>query len=175
MNKKNDETLIKKSEENQFKKLDDQRFEFVLYINKHIICQRYFSIKDFNEKSLRSYDLKLLMDRLIGIGNTPDGTMGIITNQLKKKSIDYLWKFYNPYNPPKAEEYKNNFEKEDFFDFEIRVDKVVVAASGFSGNNFPPQVRYQVDIKEIIPQIIAEIKDTLSQKKYITKYAEVSL
>jgi hypothetical protein len=91
----------------------------VLYINKHIICQRYFSIKDFNEKSLKSYELKLLMDRLIGMGNGPDGRMGIITSQLKKKSVDYLWKFYNPYNPPKAEDYKNNFEKEDFFDFEI--------------------------------------------------------
>jgi hypothetical protein len=32
-----------------------------------------------------------------------------------------------------------------------------------------------VDIKEIIPVIISEIKDTLSQKKYTTKYAEVSL
>jgi hypothetical protein len=115
------------------------------------------------------------MDRLIGMGNGPDGRMGIITSQLKKKSVDYLWKFYNPYNPPKAEDYKNNFEKEDFFDFEIRFDKNVITAGGFSGNNFPPQVRYQVDIKEIIPSIISEIKDTLSQKKYTTKYAEVSL
>lgn len=166
--------MNRKNEENQFKKLDDQRFEFVLYINKHIICQRYFSVKDFNEKSLRSYELKLLMDRLIGMGNATT-QMGIITNQLKKKSVDYLWKFHNPYAPKKAEEYKNNFEKEDFFDFEIRFDKNAIASGGFSGNYFPPQVRYQVDIKDIIPQIISEIKDTLSQKKYTTKYGEVYL
>jgi hypothetical protein len=86
-----------------------------------------------------------------------------------------LYKFYNPYNPPKEESYKNIFEKEDTFDFEIRVDKTTVALSTFSGNYFPPQVRYQVDIKELIPNIISEIKDTLSKKKYTTKYADVEL
>lgn len=156
---------------NTTKKIEEQRFEFVLYINKHIICQRYFSIKDYNEKSPNSLELKELMDRIVGI-NDP---MGIIPQHLKKKSIEYLWKFYNSYNPPKAEPYKNIFEKEDIFDFEIRVDKSAVAQSSFSGNFFPPQIRYQVDIKELIPNIISEIKDTLSQKKYKTKYANVQL
>jgi hypothetical protein len=156
------------------KKIEEQRFEFVFYINKHIICQRYFGIKDFNEDSIYSLEIKELMDRIVGMGN--DGSnMGLITASFKSKSIDYLWKFYNTYNPPKAEPYKNNFEKEDFFDFEIRIDKEVVAASTFSGNFFPPQVRYQVDIKELIPNIISEIKDTLSKKSYTFNYADVEL
>lgn len=157
------------------KKIEEQRFEFILYINNHIICQRYFSIKDYNEKSTRSLELKELMDRIVGINNDEYNHMGIIPNHLKKKSVDYLYKFYNPYNPPKADPYKNIFEKEDIFDFEIRVDKMTVAHSTFSGNYFPPQVRYQVDIKELIPNIISEIKDTLSQKKYTTRYADVEL
>ena len=157
------------------KKIEEQRFEFILYINKHIICQRYFSIRDYNEKSTNSLELKELMDNIVGISNDEYGTMGIITNHLKKKSAEYLYKFYNPYNPPKEEPYKNIFEKEDIFDFEIRVDKTTVALSTFSGNYFPPQVRYQVDIKELIPNIISEIKDTLSKKKYTTRYADVEL
>lgn len=157
------------------KKVEEQRFEFVLYINKHIICQRYFSIKDYNEKSSNSLDIKNLMDKIVGMSENSERTMGIIPSHLKKKSMEYLWKFYNPYAPPKEEPYKNIFEKEDIFDFEIRVDKTAVAQSSFSGNYFPPQVRYQVDIKELIPNIISEIKDTLSQKKYTSKYADVQL
>lgn len=156
---------------NTTKKVEEQRFEFVFYINKHIICQRYFSIKDYNEKSSKSLDIKEVMDRIVSIKDP----MGIIPQHLKKRSMEYLWKFYNPYAPSKAEPFKNIFEKEDIFDFEIRVDKVAVAQSTFSGNYFPPQVRYQVDIKELIPNIISEIKDTLSQKKYTTKYADVQL
>ena len=156
---------------NVTKKIEEQRFEFVLYINKHIICQRYFSIRDYNERAINSIELKELMDRIA----SPNDPMGIIPRHLKRRSIEYLWKFFNPYAPSKAEPYKNIFEKEDIFDFEIRVDKVPVAQSTFSGNLFPPQVRYQVDIKELIPNIISEIKDTLSQKKYTTKYADVQL
>jgi hypothetical protein len=160
---------------NTNKKIEEQRFEFVLYINNHIICQRYFSIKDFNEDSVKSLEMKELMDTIVGINNGNYGNMGILTNHLKNKSVDYLWKNYNPYLPQKEEVYKNNFEKEDVFDFEIKIDKMTVAKSRFSGNYFPQQVRYQVDIKEIIPNIISEIKDFLSQKKYTKKYADVVL
>jgi hypothetical protein len=154
------------------KKIEEQRFEFVLYINKHIICQRYFSIRDYNEQSLKSLELKALMDRIAGVNAS---SMGVIPSHLKKKSIDYLWRFYNPYNKQTEVSYRNNYEKEDTFDFEIRVDREVVAQSTFSGNFFPPQIRYQVDIKELIPNIIADIKDTLSQKKYTRKYANATL
>ena len=157
------------------KKIEEQRFEFVLYINRNIICQRYFSIKDYNEKSLNSLELKELMDTLVGMNNGQFGSLGLIPAQLKAKAVDYLWKNYNPYYTKKEDTPKNLFEKEDVFDFEIKVDKVTVAQSTFSGNFFPPQVRYQVDIKEIIPSIISEIKYTLSQKKYTTKYADVAL
>ena len=40
------------------RKAEDQRFEFILYINNHIICQRFFNIRDFNEDSLNSFELK---------------------------------------------------------------------------------------------------------------------
>lgn len=160
---------------NTNRKMEEQRFEFVLYINKHIICQRYFNIKDYNEKSVNSLEMKELMDRIVGMNNGSHGNMGIIPAHLKNRSIEYLWKNYNPYYPQKEDVYKNIFEKEDTFHFEIKVDKVTVAQSVFCGNFFPQQVRYQVDIKEIIPSIISEIKDYLSEKKYTTKYADVAL
>lgn len=157
------------------KKIEDQRFEFVLYINKNIICQRFFSIKDYNEKSSNSLELKKLMDTLVGMNNGKFGNLGLIPSRLKTKAIEFLWKNYNPYSPKKQDSPKNLFEKEDIFDFEIRVDKIVIAQSTFSGNFFPQQVRYQVDIKEIIPTIISEIKYSLSEKKYTTKYGDVVL
>jgi hypothetical protein len=61
---------------------------------------------------------------------------------------------------------KNNYDKIDNFQFEIKVDKVSVGKSEFSGNVFPPKVRYAVDIK-VIPSIINEICYFLSQS-YVT-------
>lgn len=148
------------------KKVEEQRFEFILYINDHIICQRYFNIRDYNDDSLKSFELKELMDNIVGMNNGDFGSLGIIPRYLKNKSVDYLWDNYNPYLPQKEETTKNIFEKIDNFQFEIKVDKVTVAKSEFCGNFFPPKVRYAVDVREIIPSIMSEIRQTLSQKKY---------
>lgn len=148
------------------KKIEEQRFEFVLYINNHIICQRYFNIKDFNEESIKSWEMKELMDNLCGMNNGQFGEMGIVPNFLKSKSKDYLWANYNPYSPNQDLNPRNIFEKIDDFQFEIKVDKKTVGKSVFSGNFFPPKVRYAVDIKEIIPTIMNEIRYFLSLKNY---------
>ena len=150
-----------------FKKIEEQRFEFILYINDHIICQRYFNIKDYNEDSIKSSEIKTLMDRLVGMCNGSFGTLGLIPNRLKEKSVDYLWNTYNPYNFQSEEAAKNTFERIDNFQFEIKVDKVSVAKSQFSGNLFQPKVRYAVDIKDIIPTIMNEIRYYLSQENYV--------
>jgi len=148
------------------KKIEEQRFEFILYINNKIICQRYFNIRDFNEDSVSSLEMKELMDSICGMNNGQYGGMGIIPKHLKNKAIDYLWAYYNPYNTNPDQNPRNIFERIDDFQFEIKIDKKMVAKSIFSGNFFPPKVRYAVDIKEIIPSIMGEIRYFLSQNKY---------
>ena len=159
-------TTTKPSVRTDGKKIEDQRFEFVLYINDHIICQRYFNIYDFNEDSIKSLELKEMMDNIAGMNNGEYGSQGIIPNHLKEKSLTYLWDNYNPYFLQPEEGSKNIFEKEDNFQFEVKVDKTSVAKTQFSGNFFPPKVRYAVDVREIIPSIMSEIRHSMSQKKY---------
>jgi hypothetical protein len=147
------------------KSIEEQRFEFLLYINGNIICQRYFNIRGFNEESLNSLELKY----------THDYCVEIIKETLKNKTVDYLWEFFNPYKEQTSEEIPRGdiYEKEDVYGFEIRVDKRSVIESKFTGNVYPPKVRYQVDIKEIIPRIIGEIREGLSQKNYSNKWGQL--
>lgn len=147
-------------------RVEEQRFEFILYINDHIICQRYFNIRDYNEDVLKSYDIKELMDNIAGMNNGQYGSLGIIPKYLQNKSKEYLWDNYNPYFIQKEESSKNIFDKVDNFQFEIKVDKKMVGKSEFCGNYFPPKVRYAVDVREIIPSIMSEIRDYFSQKNY---------
>jgi hypothetical protein len=76
--------------------------------------------------------------------------MGLIPNHLKNKTIDYLWGNYNLSILQGDEGSKNNYDKIDNFQFEIKVDKVSVGKSEFSGNVLP-KVRYAVDIKGNYP------------------------
>lgn len=156
----------------------DQRFEFSLYINDNkIICQRFFDVKGYNEEVLDSLELRAMMNDIVGINTNQIGSMGIIPKFLKNKSIEYLWGYYDPYRPQKADEilYKNANDKIDNFQFEVKVDGKVIANSTFSGNQFPPKVRYSVDIRELIPEIIHEIKYYLSKSSYTKQYGAIKL
>lgn len=155
LNKKNDE-----------QKYDELRFEFVFFINDHIICQRFFHVRDYNEDVKDSYELKELMDEIVGFNKGDYGSMGIIPKFLKEKTLTYLWDSYNPYFI-QQDENRNIFAKNiDNFQLEIKVDGDVIAKGQFCGNYFPPRVRYEVNIKEIIPSIMSEIRTFLSLKKY---------
>ena len=159
----------------------DKRFEFILYINEtRFIIQRSFDIRNFNEESVNSHELKELMDEITGVNNGRWGSLGIIPQYLKEKSVDALWDSYNPYYQ-QYNIYKNPNEKIDNFQFEINVDKKTICKSTFSGNLFQPGVRYGaktemvdgvetvkygLNVRDLVPLIINEISDFMSRKNY---------
>lgn len=150
------------------KKFDELPYEFVLYINNKIICQRFFNIKGLDENETHFPNIKELADALCGINNGDFGLPGIIPSYLKNKTYEYLWDNYNPHVIQNQEDIKVQTEKNDYFQFEIKVKKRPIMKTGFSATYYPPRVRYAVDIKEIIPNIISEIKYYL-MKDYSNK------
>lgn len=137
-------------------------FEFLLKINGNIICQRSFAVNGYEPN--REYDVKELMDDLTGMNNGQYGTHGIIPRFLKNRCVDYQWRSYNPYleRIENTQERPDVFENEDMIDFEINYKGQPFAASQFSGNYFQTRVRYEINIKEIIPNIFDLIRYHLS-------------
>jgi len=144
-----------------------KKFEFVLYINGNIICQRYFSVRDFKPKSLKSLEAKYCVDNCVAM----------IEKSLKNKTVDYLEKNYDPWKEQKQEDIvvENIFENEDVFDFEIKTDDRIIVKKRFTGNVYPQRIRYSVDIRKIIPSLIKEIQETFSQEKFSVEYCGISL
>ena len=174
-------------------KIEQHPFEFVLKINGNIICQRFFNIHNFNEDVIDSLEMKELLDRIVGMHNVDGWKMGIIPNFLKARSCEYLQFFEdNPHLSYKNRDgaIENIWAKYDSYTFEIKIEGRTVAISEFTGNVFPPKIRYKVNLKhktniwgekelndkgspislDIIPNIVKEIKKTFSQKSYTTDY-----
>ena len=98
-----------------------------------------------------------------------------IKKDLTDKTREYLWKYYQPYKERVEIEEVNKrsiYEKIDDFQFEVRVDKKSVIKRQFNGNPFPPKVRYQVDIKDIIHDIIDSVRYYLTKDKYTYKFED---
>jgi len=140
-----------------------KKFEFTLLINGNIICQRYFGVKNYNQDSIKSYELRDCIDRCVEL-ITGSRTFSH-PETLRAKTEDYVWENYNPYLDEYPLPEQKDDEKEDIFKFQIKIDNKVVIETDFSGNIYPPKVRYSVDIRRIIPQIVTEIQETLALSK----------
>jgi hypothetical protein len=143
-----------------------KKFEFVLYINSNIICQRFFSIKNFNQKILNSLELK----------DCVDDCVKLIEDDLKEKTYEYLYKNYNPYKEQTKEEIvvENIYENEDIFDFEIKIDDKCVVKKRFTGNVYPQRVRYSVDVRKIIPALIKQIQEAFSSEYFSVEHSGIT-
>lgn len=151
------------------KNYENLPYEFLLLINKKPIVGRNFQIKGFNNESLRSIEIKEVIDEVVKL----------IQNQFESKSRTYLWRYYNPYLTQTTEQVeedrKDIYENEDLFTLQIKVKGRVVAQKMFSGNDYPPKVRYDVDIRSIISEIISKIQNGLSLENYTQEYCGYTL
>ena len=142
-------------------------YEFLFLINGNPIVGRNFPIHRYNRDSICSIELKEIVDDCVDI----------LKNHFKNNSYDYLYRYYNPFHrvEENTDQVKNIYENEDIFTFQIKVHGDVVAERMFSGNDYPPKVRYDVDIRKILPKIIDQIQQGLSQKNYTKKYGDYDL
>lgn len=78
-----------------------ERFQFLLWVNDNIICQRYFKINGFNNDSLRSLQFKETMDSVVRM----------IQDDLLSKSRIFMW--YTREEPIKMTGFIKNYENCD--------------------------------------------------------------
>lgn len=121
------------------------QFDFKLFINDKIICQRFF--KDDNYKK-NHIDFNEAVE-IITV------TTNLIKDFMISESIELLWKSYDPYSQ------KIMFHREpknDLFKISISFNSRVIATSCIDGYIYPPKVKYQIDIRPIIPVIFSNIR-----------------
>jgi len=135
------------------------KFEFLLTLDGNIICQRYFNVKNFNPSAKRSMNLHECVKKICEE----------ISEDLKIKSSDYLCENQNLFlSPEYVEEPVEN--KNEYFLLEIKQDDVVFIKRIFPAFYYHPKVRYTVDIRPKLRDILSNLTDVLSIKDLETTY-----
>ena len=141
---------------------EKEKFEFVLSIGDNIICQRFFTVRNHNHRSLKSLDLYWSVDNI----------KDIIVKQLISKTLDVV-EIVNILEK-KLEDMTKKVVDEDFTIYIKRGTKTIMTRI-FPAYIYPPKVRYSVDIRPKISQILRELTDTLSTKKTNSYYLDKQL
>ena len=142
--------------ENRMDKKLISKFEFLLKINGNIICQRYFNVRNHKPRTLTSLELYEQVDFI----------KSKLKTYLKNRSIDYLYDQYNPYtNVVNLSEQDLEGSEKEVFEIEIKENGRNIITTILPSHIYPTRVRYTVDIRPLIPEILSELSDTLSLRK----------
>jgi hypothetical protein len=140
------------------------KFEFLLTLEKNIVCQRFFNVVEHNPKSRRS------MDMYYYVKNICDE----ISQDLKIKSSDYLCDNQNYFQSSDYVEDSLEKDKEHFL-LQIKLGEDVFIQRIFPAYYFHPKVRYTVDIRPKLKRILGNLTDILSSDELETTYLHYQL
>ena len=137
---------------------ENQKFEFILKLNDNIVCQRYFSVKNYVNDSEKSLDLYECVSYVCED----------IKEDLKSNTINVLSEYHN-------DEMSNITENEGNFTITVKKENRNIIERTFPANVYPPRVRYSVDIRPKISRYLREITDILSDKNNDRQYLNYEL
>ena len=137
---------------------EKEKFEFVLSIKDNIICQRFFTVRNHNPKTVKSVDLY----------ETVKYIKDTICHELLLKTIDIIDEFYK-------EDVSKLHEEKDYFTISIKKGNQVIMKRIFPADIYPPKVKFSVDIRPKISYILRELTDVLSSRDVDTYYLDKQL
>jgi hypothetical protein len=143
---------------------DVTKFEFLLTLEGNIICQRYFNVREHNNKSRRSLDLHYYVKNICDE----------IFDDLKTKTSDYLYENREYFYGLESAE-TNDIEEKEYFLLEIKMGDDVFIQRAFPAYFFHPKVRYTVDIRPHLKRYLADLTAILSSEELEKTYLNYQL
>ena len=147
------------------KEQDITKMEFLLSLNENIVVQRYFNVKGYNpeaKNSIEFYDfMKDLKDEL--------------EYYLKMKTVVYMMDNKEAIvHDPKIME-TSFTEGPEMFNMFVKVGDQTICHRIFDGKKFPPKVRYTVDVRPYLKDVLKELTDIFSSEELNFQYCEFDL
>jgi hypothetical protein len=136
------------------------KLEFLLTLNDNFVVQRFFNVKGFNPKAKNSIEL---YEFLKDVSDT-------LKYDLKMKTTIYMLdnKDSIMYDPSVME--TSFTDGPEVFNIYIKIGEQIISHRTFDGKMFPPKVRYTVDVRSYLKDLLRELTDIFSSQKLSFKY-----
>ena len=140
---------------------DVQKCEFLLKLSDNIVCQRYFTVRDFNNYASQSLDLHYLVTEI----------MDELKEDLKNRTLLLLDSSFNDKNI----EYVDFNKCMDYFVISIKCGTREVYTRVMCADIYPPKVRFSVDVRPKMSRMLRDLTEVLSQQKVTCNYQDYAL
>jgi hypothetical protein len=143
---------------------DVTKVEFLITLNNNFVVQRFFNVKNYHEKAESSVELyeyiKYLSESL--------------QTKLRNKCMVYMLdNRYQIEEDPSVLE-TSNTDGPEVFNIILKVGNKTICHRVIDAKLYPPKVRYTLDIRPDIKNILRELTDILSDKNLSYQYLNYS-
>lgn len=147
------------------KEQDCTKMEFLLTLNDNIVVQRFFNVRGYNPKAKNSVEL---YEYIKGLKEELD-------YYLKMKTVIYMMDNKESIiHDPKIME-TSFTEGPEIFNLYVKVGEQTICQRIFDGKKFPPKVRYTVDVRPFLKDVLRELTDIFSNNELSYDYLEFDL
>jgi hypothetical protein len=147
------------------KEQDSTKMEFLLTLNDNIVVQRFFNVRGYNPKAKNSVELYEYIK----------GLKEELEYYLKMKTVIYMMDNKESIiHDPKIME-TSFTEGPEIFNLFVKVGEQTICQRIFDGKKFPPKVRYTVDVRPFLKDVLRELTDIFSNPELSYQYLEFDL
>jgi hypothetical protein len=147
------------------KEQDSTKMEFLLTLNDNIVVQRFFNVRGFNMKAKNSMELygfiKSLKEEL--------------QYYLKMKTVIYMMDNRDAIEHDQTIMNTSFTDEPEVFNLFVKVGEQTICHRQFDGKLFPPKVRYTVDVRPFLKDVLRELTDIFSNTKLTYDYLNFDL
>jgi len=142
------------------KEQESVKLEFLLTLNENIVVQRFFNVKGYNpiaKNSLELYEyVKSIKDEL--------------QYYLKMKTVTYMMDNKESINHDPSIMETSFTEGPEIFNIFIKIGDTTLCHRIFDGKIYPPKVRYTVDVRPYLKEILKDLTDIFSNYELTHEY-----
>jgi hypothetical protein len=147
------------------KEQDSTKMEFLLTLNDNIVVQRFFNVRGYIPKAKNSLELYEFISSL----------KDELKYALKMKTVVYMLDNKDAIIHDPAIMNTSYTEGPEVFNIYVKVGEQTICHRVFDGKFYPPKVRYTVDVRPFLKEVLRELTDIFSNNKLTYEYLEFDL
>jgi len=141
------------------------KMEFLLTLNDNIVVQRFFNVRGYNPKAKNSLELYGFIKAL----------KEDLQYHLKMKTVTYMMDNRSAIENEPTIMDTSFTDDPEIFNIYVKVGEQTICHRQFDGKMFPPKVRYTVDVRGFLKDVLRELTDIFSSSKLSYEYLEFDL
>ena len=141
------------------------KMELLITLNENIVIQRFFNVKNFNSMARNSLNVSEYIKEFCHD----------FAYDLKMKTVSYMLE-----NRQQIEEDQNILETsmtdgDEYFNIYLKIGDMTICHRQMNAKLYPPKIRYTVDIRPQIKNVLRDLTDIFSAENLSYDYMGLSL